>query len=209
MNELLEKIQEIRIVPVIALDNVNSAAPLAEALCEGGIPCAEVTFRTDAAEEAIHIMASQYPQMLVGAGTVLTTEQACRAVGAGAKFIVSPGLDLDVVKYCLEKNIPFFPGCATPTEIIKAKKAGISVIKFFPAELYGGIRALKTFAEVFPDIKIMPTGGINLDNMAEYLKCSNVCACGGSFIVNKELLNKHDFNAIKELAKEAKKCTVC
>ena len=139
MNKVLEEISKIGIVPVIALDQVEDAAPLAKALCDGGLPCAEVTFRTAAAEESIRIMAEQFPEMLVGAGTVLTTEQVDRAVNAGAKFIVSPGLNPKVVKYCVEKGIPVTPGCSNPSDVEVAIELGLDVVKFFPAEAAGGL----------------------------------------------------------------------
>ena len=146
MNKVLEEFSKIGIIPVIALDNVEDAAPLAKALCDGGLPCAEVTFRTAAAEESIRIMSEQFPEMLVGAGTVLTTEQVDRAVNAGAKFIVSPGLNPKVVKYCVEKGIPVTPGCSNPSDVEVAIELGLDVVKFFPAEAAGGLSMIKSMA---------------------------------------------------------------
>ena len=166
MNKVLEEISKIGIVPVIALDRVEDAAPLAKALCDGGLPCAEVTFRTDAAEESIRIMATEFPEMLVGAGTVLTTEQVDRAVNAGAKFIVSPGLNPKIVKYCVEKGILITPGCANPSDVEQALEHGLEVVKFFPAEQAGGLNYIKAIAAPYVGLKFMPTGGINAKNLS-------------------------------------------
>ena len=183
MNKVLEEISKIGIVPVIALDHVEDAAPLAKALINGGLPCAEVTFRTDAAEESIRIMSEQFPEMLVGAGTVLTTEQVDRAVNAGAKFIVSPGLNPKVVKYCVEKGIPVTPGCANPSDVEVAIELGLEVVKFFPAEALGGIKMLKALSGPFPQVKFMPTGGISESNYKNYLELENVFCVGGSWML--------------------------
>lgn len=145
-DELIKKIEDIKIVPVVVLNDAENAKPLAKALCEGGLPCAEVTFRTGAAEESIRIMHEAYPEMIIGAGTVLTTEQVERAVSAGASFIVSPGFDPEIVDYCIEKSIPVFPGCITPSEIAQAVKRGLKVVKFFPAEQFGGVDTIKALA---------------------------------------------------------------
>ena len=174
MNEVLEKIQKIGIVPVVVLNDAKDAAPLAKALCDGGLPCAEVTFRTDAAEESIRIMAEQFPNMLVGAGTVLTTDQVDRAVAAGAKFIVSPGLNPKIVRYCVEKNIPITPGTTNPSDIEQAIECGLEVVKFFPAEQAGGLAMLKAMAAPYTMLKFMPTGGINTKNLKEYLGFSKI-----------------------------------
>ena len=203
MNKVLEEISKIGIVPVIALDNVEDAAPLAKALCDGGLPCAEVTFRTDAAEESIRIMAEQFPEMLVGAGTVLTTEQVDRAVAAGSKFIVSPGLNPKVVKYCQEKNVPITPGTARPTDIEMALELGLDVVKFFPAEQNGGLAMIKAMAAPYTKVKFMPTGGINAKNLKSYLDFDKIIACGGSWMVPKDLVAAGDFEAIKNLTREA------
>ena len=154
-DELIKKIEDIKIVPVVVLNDAENAKPLAKALCEGGLPCAEVTFRTGAAEESIRIMHEAYPEMIIGAGTVLTTEQVERAVSAGASFIVSPGFDPEIVDYCIEKSIPVFPGCITPSEIAQAVKRGLKVVKFFPAEQFGGVDTIKALAAPYVGLKFM------------------------------------------------------
>ncbi len=203
MNEVLEKIQKIGIVPVVVLDDPKDAAPLAKALCEGGLPCAEVTFRTAAAEESIKIMTSQFPDMLVGAGTVLTAEQADRAAAAGARFIVSPGLNPTVVKHCMEKGLPVVPGTATPSDVETAISLGLDTVKFFPAEQAGGIAMIKAMAAPYTQMKFMPTGGINAKNLNSYLAFDKVLACGGSWMVKKELISSGQFDKIRELTREA------
>ncbi|NLP35561.1 MAG: bifunctional 4-hydroxy-2-oxoglutarate aldolase/2-dehydro-3-deoxy-phosphogluconate aldolase [Clostridiales bacterium] len=203
MNPILEQISLLGIVPVIALDNVEDALPLAKALYDGGLPCAEVTFRTTAAEEAIQIMTEAYPDMLVGAGTVLTTEQVDRAMNAGAKFIVSPGFNPKIVSYCVSKNIPITPGCSSPSDIEQALEHGLEVVKFFPAEASGGLAKIKAMAAPYTKIKFMPTGGINAKNLNSYLEYKKIIACGGSWMVNKDLLKAKDFNGIKKLTEEA------
>ncbi|MDO4303627.1 MAG: bifunctional 4-hydroxy-2-oxoglutarate aldolase/2-dehydro-3-deoxy-phosphogluconate aldolase [Bacillota bacterium] len=203
MDEILNKIHEIGIVPVVVLNDAKDAAPLARALCEGGLPCAEVTFRTEAAQEAIRIMTGQFPEMLVGAGTVLTTEQVDRAVAAGAKFIVSPGFNPKVVQYCIDKGIPITPGCMTPSEIEQAIEHGLEVVKFFPAEPAGGLKMLKAMAAPYVGMKFMPTGGISAGNVREYLKYDRILACGGSWMVKGDLIDAGDFDKIRELTKEA------
>ena len=203
MNEVLEKIQEIGIVPVVVLDDAKDAAPLAKALCEGGLPCAEVTFRTAAAEESIRIMSEQFPEMLVGAGTVLTTEQVDSAVAAGAKFIVSPGMNPRIVKYCVEKGILITPGCANPSDIEQALENGLDVVKFFPAEPAGGLKMIKAMAAPYVGVKFMPTGGINQNNVRDYLAYDRILACGGSWMVKGDMVAAGEFDKIKELAAEA------
>ena len=203
MNEVLKKIQEIGIVPVVVLNDAKDAAPLAKALCDGGLPCAEVTFRTDAAEESIRIMTEQFPQMLVGAGTVLTTEQVDRAVAAGAKFIVSPGLNPRIVKYCVEKGILITPGCSNPSDIEVALENGLEVVKFFPAEPAGGLNMIKAMAAPYVGVKFMPTGGINPTNVRDYLAYDRILACGGSWMVKGSLVDAGEFDKIEELTREA------
>ncbi len=203
MNDVLKKISNIGIVPVVVLDDAKDAAPLAKALCEGGLPCAEVTFRTAAAEESIRIMANEYPEMLVGAGTVLTTEQVDRAVNAGAKFIVSPGLNPKVVQYCLDKNIPVCPGINNPSNIEQAIELGLDVVKFFPAEQSGGINMIKAMAAPYTQMKFMPTGGISAKNICEYLSFDKIIACGGSWMVKKDLVAAGEYDKIRELTEEA------
>ncbi len=203
MNKVLEEIQKIGIVPVVVLDDEKDAKPLAKALCEGGLPCAEVTFRTKAAEESIRIMSKEYPDMLVGAGTVLTTGQVDRAVEAGAKFIVSPGLNPKIVSYCIEKGIPVTPGCQTPSDIEKALELGLEVVKFFPAEPAGGLNMIKALAAPYTDVLFMPTGGINPKNVVDYLKFDRILACGGSWMVKGNLVKEGKFDEITALVKEA------
>lgn len=203
MKEIAEKFQKFCVVPVVVLEDTKDAVPLAKALVEGGLPCAEVTFRTEAAEESIRLMAEQFPEMLVGAGTVLTTEQVDAAVGAGAKFIVSPGFDPKIVDYCLEKDIPVFPGCITPSEVAQAVKRGLKVVKFFPAEPAGGISMIKAMAAPYTGIRFMPTGGINAKNLEDYLSCDKILCCGGSWMVKGDLVAAGEFDKITELTKEA------
>lgn len=203
MKTLEEQFYDYAVVPVVVLDDAEDAAPLAEALVKGGLPCAEVTFRTEAAEESIRIMSEKYPEMLVGAGTVLTTEQVDRAVAAGAKFIVSPGFDPEIVDYCMEKNIPVFPGCVSPSEVAQAVKCGLKVVKFFPAEQAGGLAMLKAMAAPYTMLKFMPTGGINTKNLKEYLGFSKILCCGGSWMVKGDMIKNKEFDKITEMTKEA------
>lgn len=205
MSTVAEKIAGFGVVPVVVLDDVKDAAPLAKALVEGGLPCAEVTFRTAAAEESIRIMATEYPDMFVGAGTVLTIEQVDRAVAAGAKFIVSPGFDPEIVDYCLEKEIPVFPGCITPSEVAQAVKRGLKVVKFFPAEQFGGVATIKAMAAPYVGLKFMPTGGVSAKNLESYLSCDKIIACGGSWMVKGDLVKAGKFDEIKTLTEEAVK----
>ena len=203
MNEVLEKLGQYGIVPVVVLNDSKDAAPLADALCDGGLACAEVTFRTEAAADSIRIMTEKHPEMLVGAGTVLTTKQVDEAVEAGAKFIVSPGLNPTVVKYCIEKNIPITPGVATPSEMEQAIELGLNLVKFFPAEPSGGLAMINAVAAPYTMLKFMPTGGINPNNVKDYLNSDKIFACGGSWMVKGNLINNGDFDKIKELTKEA------
>ncbi len=203
MNSIEEKIAGCGVVPVVVLEDAKDAAPLADALVKGGLPCAEVTFRTDAAEESIRIMTKAYPDMLVGAGTVLTTEQVDRAVAAGAEFIVSPGFDAEIVDYCIGKEIPVFPGCVTPSEVAQAVKRGLRVVKFFPAGQYGGVGTVKALAAPYTSVKFMPTGGVNAENLEEYLSCDKIACCGGSWMVKGSLVKAGEFEKIRELTEEA------
>lgn len=204
MCEVLDKIKEIGIVPVIVLDDVKDAVPLAKALMDGGLPCAEVTFRTAAAEDSIRAISEAYPDMLVGAGTVLTTEQVDRALAAGAKFMVSPGFNPRIVKYCQEKGVPITPGCSSPTDIEQALEHGLKVVKFFPAEQLGGLPMIKALAGPYVDVSFMPTGGINAANVKDYLAYNRILACGGSWMVKKDMIQAGDFDGITVLVKEAK-----
>ena len=205
MSTVAEKIAGFGVVPVVVLEDVKDAAPLAKALVEGGLPCAEVTFRTAAAEESIRVMTTEYPDMFVGAGTVLTIEQVDRAVAAGAKFIVSPGFDPVIVDYCLEKEIPVFPGCITPSEVAQAVKRGLKVVKFFPAEQFGGVATIKAMAAPYVGLKFMPTGGVSAKNLESYLSCDKIIACGGSWMVKGDLVKAGKFDEIKTLTEEAVK----
>ena len=205
MSTVTEKISTLGVVPVVVLEDAKDAAPLAKALVEGGLPCAEVTFRTDAAEEPIKIMTSEYPDMFVGAGTVLTIEQVDRAVAAGAKFIVSPGFDPEIVDYCLSKEIPIFPGCITPSEVAQAVKRGLKVVKFFPAEQFGGVATIKAMAAPYVGLKFMPTGGVSAKNLESYLSCDKIVACGGSWMVKGDLVKAGKFDEIKAMTEEAVK----
>lgn len=203
MSEVLSQLKKMGIVPVVKLDKVEDAIPLAKALCDGGLPCAEVTYRTDAAEESIRVITKEYPNMLVGAGTVLTIEQVDSAVAAGAKFIVSPGLNPKVVKHCLEIGVPITPGCANPSDIEQALELGLDLVKIFPAESIGGLSTIKAMAAPYVNMRFMPTGGINAKNINSYLEFPKIIACGGSWMVKEDLVNAGDFNKIKELTKEA------
>ena len=201
--KVLEEIKKIGIVPVVVLDDAKDAEPLAKALCEGGLPCAEVTFRTEAAEESIRIISEKYPEMLVGAGTVLTTEQVDRAVAAGAKFIVSPGFNPKVVKYCIDRDIPVTPGTQTPSEMEQAIEMGLDVVKFFPAEPAGGLKMIKAVAAPYTMLQFMPTGGINLNNVEEYLEYDRILACGGSWMVKGDLVKAGKFDEIQKMTADA------
>lgn len=203
MEEMKEKIRAMKIVPVVKLDDANNAFPLAKALVEGGLPCAEVTFRTEAATESIKAMLAAYPDMLVGAGTVLTTAQVDAAIEAGAKFIVSPGLNPKTVKYCQGKNIPILPGVATASEIEQALELGLDTVKFFPAEVNGGLSAIKALSAPYNMMRFMPTGGVNPQNVKDYLAFDKILACGGTWMVKDALVNAGEFEKIKELTKEA------
>jgi len=203
MNSILNDIKNIGIVPVVVLEDVKNALPLAKALCEGGLPCAEVTFRTKAAAECIKLISQEYPHMLIGAGTVLSSLQVDEAVAAGAKFIVSPGFNPKVVQYCIEKEITVLPGCITPSEVEQAIDHGLEAVKFFPAEVAGGLPMIKAMSAPYGNMLFMPTGGINSNNVKEYLAFSKILACGGSWMVKEELLEKQDYETIKQLTIEA------
>lgn len=203
MNDVLKKIFEVGILPVVVLDDAKDAKDLAKALIEGGLPCAEVTFRTAAAEKSIRVISEAYPEMLVGAGTVLSVDQVKKAVAAGAKFIVSPGFDEEVVKYCLDNNISVTPGVCTPSDVQKGYKMGLDVLKFFPAEPSGGLSMIKAIAAPYTMMKFIPTGGINENNMEDYLKYDRILAIGGSWMVKSSLVKNGEFEKIKEMSKTA------
>ena len=203
MEAVLEQISKIGIVPVVKIDRAEDALPLAKALCAGGLPCAEVTFRTDAAAEAIKIMTENFPNMCVGAGTVLNAAQVDAAVAAGAKFIVSPGLNPRTVKYCQEKGVPITPGTSSPSDIEQAIELGLEVVKFFPAEQSGGLAKIKAMAAPYVNMKFMPTGGINAKNLTSYLDFPKIIACGGSWMVPGDLINAGEWDKIEQLTREA------
>ena len=203
MNDILKKVGLFGIVPVVKIENAVDAEPLAKALIAGGLPLAEITFRTDAAAEAIARMAKAYPDMLIGAGTVLTPEQADSAVRAGAKFIVSPGFNPRVVKHCIAKGYPVVPGCSTCGEMEQAMDLGLDVVKFFPAEASGGLAVLKAVSPPYSKLKFMPTGGIDATNILTYLKFPKIVACGGSFMVKDALIKAGKFDEIERLTREA------
>jgi 2-dehydro-3-deoxyphosphogluconate aldolase/(4S)-4-hydroxy-2-oxoglutarate aldolase len=202
MTDVLERLGQIRIVPVVVLENAAQAKPLAEALLAGSLPCAEVTFRTSAAAESIKIF-STYKEICLGAGTVLSVDQVKSAVDSGATFIVSPGFNPKVVRYCVEQRIPITPGICTPTEIEMGLDFGLNIFKFFPAEAYGGLKTLKAISAPFSMIKFIPTGGIDAKNVRDYLSTKQVYACGGSWMVTKEMISNGKFNEVTALAKEA------
>ncbi len=189
--------QEVKVVPVVVINKIEDTIPTLKALCDGDLPVAEITFRTACAEEAIALGVKTFPDMYIGAGTVINVEQAKKAYQAGAKFIVSPGLSEEVAIFCKEKNITYYPGCVTPTEIMKAISLGITTIKFFPANVYGGLKAIKALGGPFPQVKFLPTGGVDLDNLKEFLTCDKIYAIGGSFMMKGDItLNCKKINEI-------------
>lgn len=202
MNDVLKQIAQRRLVPMVVLDKVEYAAPLAEALIAGGLPVAEVTFRTEAAEASIRTLAAR-GDLLVGAGTVLTVDQADRAIDAGAQFIVSPGTNPKVVEHCLKRRVTVAPGVATPTDIELAMSLGVTTLKFFPAEAMGGVATLKALAGPYRDVRFIPTGGISPQNLPRYLDLPCVVACGGSWLAPRNLLAEGRFDAIRHLAQQA------
>ena len=203
MKTLEERFYDYAVVPVVVLNDAVDAIPLADALIKGGLPCAEVTFRTDAAEESIRRICESFPDMLVGAGTVLTTEQVERAHKAGAKFIVSPGFDPEIIDCCIFIGLPVLPGCITPSEIAQAVKRGLKVVKFFPAEQSGGVAMIKAMAAPYSMVKFMPTGGISTKNLADYLSCDKILCCGGSWMVKEDLIRSGSFDKITDMTREA------
>ena len=203
MKTLEERFYDYAVVPVVVLNDADDAVPLADALIKGGLPCAEVTFRTDAAEESIRRICESFPDMLVGAGTVLTTEQVERAHKAGAKFIVSPGFDPEIIDCCISIGLPVLPGCITPSEIAQAVKRGLKVVKFFPAEQSGGVAMIKAMAAPYSMVKFMPTGGISTKNLADYLSCDKILCCGGSWMVKEDLIRSGAFDKITDMTREA------
>jgi len=203
MHPMFEQLAAVRLVPVIVINDVSKAVPLAKALCDGGLPCAEVTFRTPQAADAIRAIADELPDMLLGAGTVLTPAQVDKAIAAGAKYIVAPGLNPEVVKYCQSLNVPMLPGVCTPSEVEQGLALGLEALKFFPAEAAGGVNMLKSLAGPYGGVKFMPTGGITQKNLKDYLSIKSVFACGGSWMVKDDLIAAGDFAKITELTREA------
>lgn len=203
MNKVLDKIYKIGLVPVVKLDNADDAVSLAGALCSGGLPVAEITFRTDAAEQSIKNIKAAFPDMLIGAGTVLTVEQVDRAVKAGAQFIVTPGFNKKIVQHCIDIGIPVTPGCPTSSDIEAAIEMGLDTLKFFPAENLGGIKMIKALAAPYTTVKFMPTGGINAQNIGDYLASDKILACGGSWMVKDTLISAGEFDLIEKMTREA------
>jgi 2-dehydro-3-deoxyphosphogluconate aldolase/(4S)-4-hydroxy-2-oxoglutarate aldolase len=200
---ILEQLNSYRIIPVIEIEKALDARSLGKALMDGGLPFAEITFRTDAACEAIEAIVAAFPDMWVGAGSVLTIFQAQKAILAGARYIVSPGFDEAVVDWCLERQIPVFPGIATPTEVVMGMKKGLKILKFFPSEVLGGVSAIKAISAPFPGIQFIPTGGISASNLTEYLRLPTVVACGGSWLASKKMISENRYEEIEILTREA------
>ncbi len=203
MNELLKRVYDLGIIPVVAIDDAEKAVPLAKALEKGGLPAAEITFRTDAAEEAIRRIAQECPNVLIGAGTVLTKEQADRAIAAGAQFIVSPGFNPEMVKYVLSKGCPMLPGTATPGEMEQAMSMGLNAVKFFPAEQNGGIAKIKAVAGPYKTLRWMPTGGVTTKNLNDYLSFNQILACGGTWIAKGDVIEGEKWDVIENNCREA------
>ncbi len=201
--EMIEQLSLAGLVPVIKVEDAADAVPLCKALSDGGLPVAEITFRSDAAEEAIRRVHAELPEVILGAGTVLTREQVDRAVNAGATYIVSPGLNADIVKYCQEKGVPIVPGCANPSDIEVALSLGLKTVKFFPAEALGGLPLIKAMAAPYGNVTFLPTGGVNEKNLNEYLSFSKIVACGGSWMVPSDAVNAKDWKRIENLTRSA------
>ena len=203
MQELVNKVEELKIGPVVVLEDAKDAIPLGQALINGGLPVAEVTFRTAAAPEAIKAMSEAFPEMLVGAGTVIHVEQCKKAIDCGAKFIVTPGYSEEVTTYCCENNIPILPGVCTPTELMMVANHNLPVAKFFPAAQFGGLKTIKALAAPFPQMRFMPTGGVSAANLKEFLECKSIVACGGSWMVKGDLVKAGNFDEIEAMTRSA------
>ncbi|MFX1323138.1 MAG: bifunctional 4-hydroxy-2-oxoglutarate aldolase/2-dehydro-3-deoxy-phosphogluconate aldolase [Promethearchaeota archaeon] len=201
--DVYKRIKELKLIPVAVINNADDAVPLGKTLIEAGLPIIEVTYRTEAAAESIKRLTIELPDILVGAGTVLKVDQVKDAIKTGAKFIVTPGFNPKIVDYCVNNKIPIIPGVNTPTIVEWALDKGLKIVKFFPANLSGGIMMLKILAGPYPEMRFVPTGGINIDSLIDYLKLSNVLACGGSWIVKKDLISTGQFEEIKKLTKTA------
>ena len=204
MSNVVERCKACGLVPVVVIENAEDAIPTAKALLAGGIDTMEITFRTAAAKDAIKAVADNVPEMLVGAGTVVNLEQCKTALEAGAKFIVSPGLDPETLDYCVAEQIPILPGCATPTEIMMAINKGLNLVKFFPANVYGGLKAMKSLSAPFVGLKFLPTGGVSGDNIKEYIEAPYIAAVGGSWVCTKADISAHNFDKITELCRQAR-----
>lgn len=200
---IIQKIEEFKLIPVVIIENPDDTLSLGQVLIEAGLPIIEITFRTQAAEQAISILSKNLPDLLIGAGTVLRIDQVKKAVSAGTQFIVTPGFNPKIVDYCIDTKIPIIPGVNTPSMVEWALDKGLKVVKFFPANLSGGTKMLNSLAGPYPDMKFIPTGGINNECLIDYLKLSNVFACGGSWIVKKDLISSGQFEEIKRLTKNA------
>ena len=203
MSKLINTIYDLGIIPVTVLNSSDSAEPVGEARIKGNLPCAEITFRTECAAKSIEILSKKFPQMIIGAGTVLTIDQVDSAVSSGAQFLVSPGFNPKVVSYCLKNNYLIFPGVMTPSEMESAMEMGLNILKLFPVQAIGGINYLKAVSSPYPVLKFIPTGGINAENLTDYAGNKNVLACGGSWMVNSKLIQENKFETIKQLAAEA------
>lgn len=203
MTEFMQKLADVKVCPVVVLDDANDAVPLARALAAGNLPVAEVTFRTDAAAESIRRIAQECPEVLVGAGTVLDRDQCARAVNAGAKFIVSPSFSDEVAQYAIGHGIPYCPGTCTPTDIANALRYNLPMVKFFPAAAYGGLKTIKALASVFPQLKFMPTGGVSPENVNDYLAYDKIICVGGTWVCKKDLVQNKDWAGITKLCQEA------
>lgn len=201
--DVTKRVEELKIVPVVALEDAKDAVSLAEALIAGKLPIAEITFRTDAAEKSIYLISQAFPNFLVGAGTVTTIDQAKKAKKAGAKFIVTPGFSREITKYAITNDIPIFPGVCTPTELMMLIEYNLTIAKFFPASQYGGLNTIRALSGPFPQMRFMPTGGIGPDNIKEYLVNSKVIACGGSWMVKSTLIKEGRFDEIEKITREA------
>ena len=200
---IYDEMTKIGVIPVVKIEDPSDTFPLVEAMARGGLPAAEITFRTAHALGAIEEVAKRLPDVLVGAGTVTNADQAKRAIDAGAKFIVGPGLSSKVAKVCREQNVVYLPGCVTPTEIIAALDEGITTVKFFPASVYGGLKAIKALSAPFSTVKFLPTGGVNATNLAEYLTFDRIAACGGSWMAEPSIVREKRFDEIEKLCREA------
>ena len=207
METIINQLEAYKVVPVVKLDKPKDALPLGNALVKGGLPIIEITFRTDAAAEAIENLSRELPDICVGAGTVLSVDQANQAIDSGARFIVAPGFNPRVVDYCIDRNIPVFPGVNSPTQVEMGLERDLQVLKFFPAEASGGLKMLKAMAAPYGEVRFMPTGGINIDNLNDYLAFDRIIACGGTWLATATLINEGRFDEITRLAENVVKLT--